>query len=69
MAFDMLMNNIRSLPQSEYDKVVEYVQFLMYTLQQKDDHPKRQLGIFQNEKFSIADDFDDIPVSFEEYVS
>ena len=68
MALDILMNNIQSLPQSEYDKVVDYVQFLMYSFKQKEKNVNRQLGIFQGEKFYMSDDFDDTPEGFEEYM-
>lgn len=77
MAYELLEKELKDLPESNIADVIEYIQFLKFKLlrdQNNTDsaiverkHPERKLGILQG-KFVMADDFDETPDCFKEYM-
>lgn len=77
MAYELLEKELKDLPESNIADVIEYIQFLKYKLLRDENttnsttaerkHPERKLGILQG-KFVMADDFDETPNCFKEYM-
>lgn len=77
MAYELLEKELKDLPESNIADVIEYIQFLKFKLQKNENttssaiaerkHPERKLGILQG-KFVMADDFDETPDCFKEYL-
>lgn len=77
MAYELLEKELRDLPESNIADVIEYIRFLKFKrLNAKHNpdsapaerkHPKRQLGVLHG-NFMMADDFDETPDSFKEYM-
>ncbi len=71
MPFDLLKEMFEKLPLEKQSEVVDFVLFL-YTENKKNTHTKGN-GKFPFDIFSgginyFAEDFDDIPEGFEEYI-
>lgn len=77
MAYELLEKELKDLPESNIADVIEYIQFLKFKLLRDENstgsaivgrkHPERELGILQG-KFVMADDFDETPDCFKEYM-
>lgn len=77
MAYELLEKELKDLPESNIADVIEYIQFLKFKLLKDENntdlaivkrkHPERKLGILQG-KFVMADDFDETPDCFKEYM-
>ena len=72
MPIDVMVKEATGLPDKYVDMVVSYIHFLQYQLKTEEDtvHStgKRKLGILSDRFHSIADDFDETPDCFEDYV-
>lgn len=77
MTYELLEKELKDLPESNIADVIEYIQFLKFKLLKDENnansaiterkHPERTLGILQG-KFVMADDFDETPDCFKEYM-
>ena len=77
MAYELLEKELKDLPESNIVDVIEYIRFLKFKLLRDEHntgstiterkHPERKLGILQG-KFVMADDFDETPDCFKEYM-
>lgn len=77
MAYELLEKELKELPEASIADVIEYVQFLKFKLSEKKEasgvlngkrkHSERKIGILQG-KFAMADDFDETPDCFKEYM-
>ena len=77
MAYELLEKELRDLPESNIADVIKYIQFLKFKLLRDEyntgatiterKHSERKLGILQG-KFVMADDFDETPDCFKEYI-
>lgn len=77
MAYELLEKELEDLPESNIADVIEYIQFLKFKLLKDENnigsaiaerkHPERKLGILEG-KFVMADDFDETPDCFKEYM-
>lgn len=71
MAVDILINEVQGLPEDVIQKVVEYVHFLKFELNNHTtviNAKKRTLGRLEGKMTYITDDFDDTPECFKEYM-
>ncbi len=69
MAIDLLEREVRGLPEEDILRVIEFVRFIKYeAAQKKAKTPRRVPGHFSDQLLYIADDFDDTPEGFEEYM-
>ena len=72
MPIDVLVKKTTGLPDKYVDMVVSYIHFLQYQLKNEEDITqtanKRKLGILADRFHSMADDFDETPNCFEDYV-
>lgn len=71
MAVDVLVNEVRDLPEDSIQKVIEYIHFLKYELNHQDTNSKqkrRTLGRLEGKMLFMADDFDETPDCFKEYM-
>ncbi len=71
MPIDVMVKETTGLPDKYVDMVVNYIRFLQYqvkTEESKHSSNKRELGILADKFHSIADDFDETPDCFKEYV-
>ncbi len=77
MSYELLEKELKDLPEARIADVIEYIKFLKFKLLQEQNkancavtdrkHPIRKLGILQG-KFFMADDFDETPDCFKEYM-
>ena len=74
MSMELLEKEAEGLSEQAMAEVLDFILFLKtrpghekYTSPQGRVH-KRQLGVFENESFYMADDFDETPDSFKEYI-
>ena len=77
MAYELLEKELRDLPKANIADVLQYIQFLKFKLLNAENNPnpatagrkhsERKLGVLQG-KFVMADDFDDTPDCFKEYM-
>lgn len=70
MSYETLTNQIRTIPEEYFPEVANFLDLLRYkilVLQQGSPRPLRKLGGYEGQ-IKIADDFDEIPEGFEEYV-
>ena len=77
MAYDALMAAAKSLPEDKIYDVIAFIDFLKARMQPAASyseqaggvrrHKKRKLGQMKG-KIRMADDFDEIPADFKEYV-
>ena len=71
MSIDVMVKEATGLPDKYVDMVVNYIRFLQFQAkaeEQKQFSNKRKLGIMADKFHSIADDFDETPDCFKEYV-
>lgn len=69
MAVDVLINEAQGLPEDSIKKVVEYIHFLKYELNNNvSNNKKRTLGRLEGKMTYMADDFDATPECFKEYM-
>ena len=71
MPIDVMVKEATGLPDKYVDMVVNYIRFLQFQAkaeEQKQFSNKRKLGITADKFHSIADDFDETPDCFKEYV-
>ena len=70
MSYEALASQIRTIPEEYFPEVANFLDLLKYkilVLQQGSSHPLRKLGGYEGQ-IKIADDFDEIPEGFEEYL-
>lgn len=70
MSYELLEKQIRSIPEEYFSEIAGFLDLLKYKImvqQQKSSRPLRKLGGYEGQ-IKIADDFDDIPEGFEEYL-
>ncbi|MBD5537998.1 MAG: DUF2281 domain-containing protein [Lachnospiraceae bacterium] len=76
MAYDILLKEAKDLPEDMIEQAIEFIRFLKYAAMQKQaEHTGNGTATFQrsvnplaDEFVSIADDFDETPECFKEYV-
>ena len=71
MPIELLVKNATGLPDKYVEMVVSYIHFLQSQCQQEEKtglEKKRQLGILSPKFHSMAEDFDQTPDCFKEYV-
>ena len=72
MPIDQMVKEATGLPDKYVEMAVSYIHFLQFQFRtesaQKPEAYNRKLGILSDKFHSIADDFDDTPDCFEEYV-
>lgn len=71
MPIDVMVKETTGLPDKYVDMVVNYIQFLQFQAKAEEEtqsSKKRELGILADRFHSIADDFDETPDCFKEYV-
>ncbi len=69
MAFDILIKEAEALPEEQIQEVIDFILFLKTKPSgDKKPNPKRTLGVFKEDSFFMADDFDDTPECFKEYI-
>ena len=70
MSYEVLEQQIRTIPEEYFQDVVNFLELLKFKIlvqQQKKKRPLRKLGGYEGQ-IKIADDFDEIPEGFEEYL-
>ncbi len=70
MSYEVLEQQIRTIPEEYFQDVVNFLELLKFKIlvqQQKAKRPLRKLGGYEGQ-IKIADDFDEIPEGFEEYL-
>lgn len=70
MSYEMLEQQIREIPEEYFPEIENFLKLLKnkIIIQNKNaEHFKRKLGGYEG-MIKIADDFDDIPEGFEEYL-
>ena len=69
MAYDTLIKEAEGLSE---DKMQEVIDFILFLKARPSDNTKgkkkRELGVFKKEGFYMAEDFDETPECFKEYV-
>ena len=72
MPIDVIVKEATGLPDKYVNMVVSYIHFLQYQLKTEEEKGrvsgKRQLGILADKFHYMADDFDETPDCFEDYV-
>ena len=69
MRIDILTKEAAGLPDEYVNMAISYVRFLQTQYHQnKPEEVNRPLGILSDRFHSIADDFDETPVCFEDYI-
>ena len=71
MPIDVMVKEATGLPEKFVEQVVNYIQFLQFQAKAEEEtqsSKKRELGILADRFHSIADDFDETPDCFKEYV-
>lgn len=75
MAYDTLMKEAKDLPEDMLDQVIEFMRFLKYASKKtqtastgNDAAFHRSYNPLAGEFISIADDFDETPECFKEYL-
>ena len=71
VSIEMLVKNATGLPDKYVEMAVSYIHFLQSQYQQEEKtelKKKRQLGILSPKFHSMAEDFDQTPDCFKEYV-
>ena len=62
MAYDTLVREARDLPEDMIEQVIDFMRFLKYTSKKEQTNP------LADEFISIAEDFDETPECFKEYI-
>ena len=71
MTVDTLIEEVQDLPEESLQKLLEYIRFLKYELgieKMKANGKKRNLGCLEGGLVYMADDFDETPDCFKEYM-
>lgn len=76
MAYDTLVREAKDLPEDMIEKVIEFMRFLKYaSKKEQTEHPisnniafQRSVNPLADEFISIAEDFDETPECFKEYI-
>ena len=69
MAYDTLIKEVAELPEDKIQEVIDFVLFLKTKPSGTEKKgKKRELGVFKQDGFYMADDFDETPPCFKEYV-
>ncbi|MCM1134952.1 MAG: DUF2281 domain-containing protein [Clostridium sp.] len=76
MAYDTLVNEAKDLPEDMLEQAIEFIRFLKYTSEKKqakhlisnNTEFQRSINPLASEFIAIADDFDETPECFKEYV-
>lgn len=68
MPTELLIKEMESLSQEYKQEVYDFILFLKSKKNSNDKAKKRVLGIWDKEQFFMADDFDETPDCFKEYV-
>ena len=69
MNYDVLEEQIRTIPEEYFPEVFNFLELLKFKIivQQKKKRSLRKLGGYEGQ-IKIADDFDEIPEGFEDYL-
>ncbi|MCH5291572.1 MAG: DUF2281 domain-containing protein [Treponema sp.] len=69
MSYEALEAQIRAIPEEYFPEVADFLDSLKCRIlaRQQTARPRRTLGGYEGQ-IKIADDFDDMPEGFEEYV-
>lgn len=70
MSYEALEQQIREIPEEYFPEIENFLELLRYKIivhNQKSVRCKRKLGGYEG-MIKIADDFDEIPEGFEEYL-
>ena len=70
MSYEVLEQQVRTIPEEYFPEIMNFLDLLKYKIlvqQQQKAKPRRKLGGYEGQ-IKIADDFDEIPEGFEEYV-
>lgn len=69
MAYDILIKEAEALQEDQMQEVIDFILFLKAkSSNTAKKNKKRTLGTFSGEDFFMADDFDETPECFKEYV-
>ena len=76
MAYDTLVREARDLPEDMIEQVIDFMRFLKYTSKKEQTKPsisndavfRRSVNPLADEFISIAEDFDETPECFKEYL-
>ena len=69
MPLEVLVKNATGLPDKYVDMAANYIRYLQYQYSQEEKQQgKRKLGILADKFHYIADDFDETPEDFKEYL-
>ena len=76
MAYDTLVREARDLPEDMIEQVIDFMRFLKYTSKKEQTKPsistdvvfRRSVNPLADEFISIAEDFDETPECFKEYI-
>ena len=76
MAYDTLIREARDLPEDMIEQVIDFMRFLKYTSKKEQAKPSisndvvfhRSVNPLADEFISIAEDFDETPECFKEYI-
>lgn len=76
MAYDTLIKEAKDLPEDMIEQVIEFMRFLKYTSKKEQtDHSisdgitfRRSVNPLADDFISIAEDFDETPECFKEYI-
>jgi len=77
MAYDTLVREAKDLPEDMIEQAIEFIRFLKYTSEKRQtehfaEHHgrtvRRSVNSLANEFIAIADDFDETPECFKEYI-
>ena len=70
MSYEVLEKQIRTIPEEYISEIAGFIDLLKYKItvqHQGSVRPLRKLGGYEGQ-IKIADDFDEIPEGFEEYI-
>ena len=70
MSYEVLEQQVRTIPEEYFPEIMNFLDLLKYKIlvqQQQKSKPPRKLGGYEGQ-IKIADDFDEIPEGFEEYL-
>ncbi|MCR5788823.1 MAG: DUF2281 domain-containing protein [Lachnospiraceae bacterium] len=71
MAYEKILEEIKDLSEQKQNEVLDFILFLKtkdHSSQKSENTTKRELGALEGRLIYIADDFDETPECFKEYV-
>ena len=71
MPYDTLVKEAKELPQDCIQEVIDFILFLKTRIAEGNDNNsfcQRQFDTLMDDSFYMADDFDDTPAEFKEYM-